>query len=322
MAASIGRPLSSTSFNTFKFNSSTPNAPSTVTHHHHHHHPPHHHHPVRAPSASSPIPPTLARPATIIKTDALLQSVAHLPRRHLGSQLYAPRLSLPSTSATTLESEQSYECSPNPLPPFDGAENCTFTIRIPRYHLTAAARRATCDSRNIWGTDVYTDDSDPLAAAVHAGWVRGAWHSDVDEAMLGLKPSMQATTTKADVGTLRAPRAAGPVDIPLDLDCHLTLLILPPLAQYASSVRFGISSRRWGENHDGMSFRIEKLEWVDEGASSRNEERSAQARKARMALLNTGARLGSKRATGAAGKAGRRYARIAKSLPRVGEVMG
>lgn len=41
----------------------------------------------------------------------------------------------------------------------------------------------------------------------------------------------------------------------------------------------------WRENHDGMSFKIERLEWVDEGVAGRNEERGGAARRRRLAAL-------------------------------------
>lgn len=326
--AAIGRPSSSTSFNTFKFNSTTPNAPSTITHHHHHHHPPHHHHAIKVLSANTPTV-TLPRLTTIVKSESLLQSIAHLPRHHLGSQLYAPKLSLPPCTTTPLDSEHPYECTPNPLPYFDGRENCTFTVRIPRYHLSATARRAVCEARNVWGTDVYTDDSDPLAAAIHAGWLRGAWPSEVDEAMLDLSPDLRTTTTNGTPTTqppttMTAPPTDGPMDAPPNADCHLTLLILPTLALYAPSVRFGLASRRWGGNHDGASFKIERIEWVDEGATGRNEDRGAQARRVRLARLASPrltAGVGVKAVGGVVARTNRRQGRMPRPVPGVGSVM-
>lgn len=63
---------------------------------------------------------------------------------------------------------------------------------------------------------------------------------------------------------------------------HLTLLILPPLERYGSSVWHGIKSRAWGGNHDGMSFKIEHVEFVDEGFEGRYEERGTAAKRRRV----------------------------------------
>ena len=67
-------------------------------------------------------------------------------------------------------------------------------------------------------------------------------------------------------------------------DLHLTLLILPPLRGYASQVRNGLKSRSWNDSHDGLSFKIEKIGWIDEGAE-RGEERGGEARRKRMRTM-------------------------------------
>lgn len=69
---------------------------------------------------------------------------------------------------------------------------------------------------------------------------------------------------------------------PANTDMHVTLLILPALERYASSVWHGIKSRNWGGNHDGMSFKIERVEFVDEGFESRYEERGSDSKKRRI----------------------------------------
>lgn len=303
-AQTTGRRSSGTPFNTFKFPAATTSASTAtpVPHHHHHHLPPHHHH---HPPKSGPAPqaPPVRLPTTTILTKPLLSSIAHIPRRHLGSQLYAPTVHLPSTTASTLDSRHTYTLIPNLLPRFEGRENCTFTVRVPRYYLTQRSRESICSARRVWGTDVYTDDSDPVAAAIHSGWIRGAWGADVDVELLGLSTPVPASTGTNDKGV--AARASAdsetvdggavfgakrltepppsPVVPPDDVDLHLTLLVLPPLEKYASSVWYGVKSRSWGSNHDGMSFKIERLEWVNEGVEGRGEERGGAAKKKRMA---------------------------------------
>lgn len=151
------------------------------------------------------------------------------------------------------------------------------TVRIPRFYLSNKEREKICRSRAVWGTDVYSDDSDPLAAAIHAGWIRGDWGVDVDVSMLELN-SPNDVDTKDTVFT--SPPATPMVPLP-GKDLHLTLLILPTLQEYTSRVAHGLKSRPWGSDHDGISYRIEKIAWVDEKAD-RGEERDGESRHKRL----------------------------------------
>lgn len=187
---------------------------------------------------------------------------------------------------------------------------------------------------------MYTDDSDPVAAAIHSGFIRGEWGEDVDVSMLdleikeqhqhaphltngttkdGLSINGNSTTangttpstssgTKSDTTKTQSnnsspdepPPQPQPTDHgtkstkrmppipPPDKDLHITVLVLPTLEHYQSSVMYGIKSRPWGGNHDGMSFKVEKIDWVDEGAS-KGEERGGAARRKRLKkLMDTG----------------------------------
>jgi hypothetical protein len=69
---------------------------------------------------------------------------------------------------------------------------------------------------------------------------------------------------------LTEPPPKGPMHVPLDRDCHITILILPLLEKYSSTTRFGMRSREWGGEHDGykgvhdgLSFMIMSVRWVD-----------------------------------------------------------
>ncbi len=84
--------------------------------------------------------------------------------------------------------------------------------------------------------------------------------------------------------TLSAPPLTGPMIPVAGKDLHITLLVLPQLQRYASTVAYGFKSRAWGDNHDGMSFKIEKLAWVD-GGTSKGEERGGEARRKRIRAL-------------------------------------
>lgn len=279
----IHRPLSS--MNIFH-RAATPSEGNAVGHHHHHHH----HHQAARPLASIGNATTISpmrEPRTVVNIDPVLSSVAHLPRHHLGSTLYTPRIGVPNTKASFESAKFGYTTTPQPLPRFEGRENCTFTIRVPRFRIDASHREEICARRALWGTGVYTDDSDPVAAAVHSGFIRGAWGEDVDESLLDLeiKDTHHHAPQPAEGDTDRRP----PVPPP-NKDLHITLLILPKLERYEGSVLFGMKSRAWDSAHDGMSFKVQRIDWVEEGAG-RGEERGGEARRKRLRNLMQSGRI-------------------------------
>ena len=170
------------------------------------------------------------------------------------------------------------------MPRYNGKENCTYTVQIPKIYLEAQEREDICRRRALWGTDIYTDDSDVLAAAIHSGWIRGEFGEDIDASMLEVKPAAKAGS-KADEAALPQDVFTSPPEQPMvpppGRELHLTLLVLPTLEKYASHVAHGIKSRSWGSTHDGVSFRIEKMEWVNEKRSN-GEDRNGEARRKRM----------------------------------------
>lgn len=296
-SALLGRRISSTPFNTLKFSNGLSNGPPTPgSIRGHHHHPPHHHHHHRNAAQLTPAPVHHPRPVTTIKTSPLVGSVAHLPRKHLGSQLYAPWVTPPPASTASFSKFQ-FASKPKALPLFEDRENCTFTVRVPREFLTDRAREHVVSERQVWGTDVYTDDSDVLAAAIHSGWIRGAWGEDVDVSMLELNTSLslngavngesntsdEGSEKREPCATLSGPPEGGPVAPPTERDAHITILILPPLEKYSPCTWHGMRSRSWGDNHDGMSFKIHRIEWADEGPQSRWSEKGAKEQTKRLA---------------------------------------
>jgi len=89
---------------------------------------------------------------------------------------------------------------------------------------------ARWEKRGIWGTDVYTDDSDLGLVLVHAGWIM--WGG-------------QGPSTDSDDDTLV-------VDV----------RIVPPLVHYTATDRCGVLTRNWGNGHDGSSIVIEAVKRV------------------------------------------------------------
>ncbi|KAI9791845.1 MAG: hypothetical protein M1816_003390 [Peltula sp. TS41687] len=235
--------------------------------HHHHHH--HHNPPATTTNNNNKTnnnPPSIPAPKLVISSSPVLKSISHLPRHHLGSTIYQPHLS-PSPLHPT--HSHPYTTHPQPLPFFPTKPNSTFTIRVPCAHLTPDSRSQLIHRRPLWGTEIYTDDSDVLAAAMHAGFIRGSW--DLPDPDVSLLLSSSATTRAADA----------PPSPPEGKDASITVLILPPLERYASSVRFGVRSRAWGDRHDGMSFMILRLDWLPPRPGLR-EERGGEARRKRL----------------------------------------
>ena len=274
----------------------------------------------------SPRPTIFPKPKQIISSKAVLDSVAGLPRHHLGDVLYEPilkpaRLHDPRTGRPP---RHAYSSTPKPLP-WDLIEdklNCTLTVKVGKQHLVPSAREEITNRRAIWGTEIYTDDSDVVAACIHGGWIRGEWPDDVDLDALGLdegpdSPDAKEAKSRKSAGAkqpngssaqqhtspdvLTEPPKTGPVAVPENRDLHVTLLILPVLEKYASTVRFGIKSREFGGRlggggggggddddgpqqravHDGLSFMVRGIRWVSNGAGTQNRLRG-KARRERI----------------------------------------
>ncbi|KAH8881227.1 Rxt3-domain-containing protein [Thozetella sp. PMI_491] len=281
----------------------------------------HHHHSAprsRPPNPKSvpappPTPPpvVLPKPKCVVSNKAVLDSVAERPRNHLGDVVYDPILkpARRQDPRTGRPPRLGYSSTPKPLPQglIEDKENCTLTVKVGRQHLTKDAREEITSRRAVWGTDIYTDDSDVIAACIHAGWIRGEWPEDVDVSMLDLHEGISNFSIKDVRGgdnaipddekqgnliVLSEPPKTGPVDVPENQDLHVTLLILPLLSKYSSSTRFGIKSREFGGRlgpdgsvrravHDGVSFMVIGARFVTNGAAPSNRLRG-KARRERI----------------------------------------
>lgn len=121
------------------------------------------------------------------------ESVKHFPRYNLGSMVYILEDFKNIPNRTTTSSNNSImplagEGAPNAgdiynledgsvrvdansplIPRFDGKENSIFQVRIPRKYLSRQTNPNVDQERRVWGTDVYTDDSDLVAVLYHMG---------------------------------------------------------------------------------------------------------------------------------------------------------
>jgi hypothetical protein len=130
-----------------------------------------------------------------------------------------------------------------------------------------------------WGARIYRDDSDPIAAAIHSGWIRGEWDDTVDVGMLD--PRITAPNDPSDAADTLDKLPAAPVTPPADMELQVELLILPKIDKYEGTVEYGMSSRK-SRTHDGLSFMINKIRWVEDDVGSRGQERTAAAMKRRL----------------------------------------
>lgn len=280
----------------------------------------HHHSVPRSTPASKapPAPPTpppiiIPKPRHVIKSKAVLDSVADRPRHHLGDVLYKSKLKPARLhdARSGRPPRSGFRSTPIPLPwdLIEGKENCTLTMKIGKEHLTPSSREEITSRRALWGTDVYTDDSDVIAACIHAGWIRGEWPEDVDVGLLGLDEVYHVSDVKlpedvamngtpashegANEVVLTEPPKDGPMAVPENQALHVTLLILPRLQKYVSTIRFGIKSREFGgligdgeesrqrAIHDGISFMIIGVRWVTNGGAPQDRLRG-KARRERI----------------------------------------
>lgn len=106
--------------------------------------------------------------------------------------------------------------------------------------------------RKIWGTDVYTDDSDILAACIHSGWLR-----------LGSTAPLFGQSSAADNEAIQKRRRRKRKPNMDHRSLKITIVIAPKLIKYEGSLRAGVWSRSWGNTHDGVSYAIESVELVE-----------------------------------------------------------
>ncbi|GAA5985945.1 hypothetical protein JCM11641_004837 [Rhodosporidiobolus odoratus] len=139
--------------------------------------------------------------------------------------------------------------------------------------------------RKVWGTDVYTDDSDVLGVLLHTGWLRvakvergfaagtkGAGAEAIRRARLPGTPYSPSSSSSIAAGEYKVPKAL-----------RVRLGIVPPLIRYEGLERGGVRSRAWGNGHEGASLRVEAVEGVEHippplSSRTRNSSTAAYSR--------------------------------------------
>lgn len=102
-------------------------------------------------------------------------------------------------------------------------------------------------NNEIWGTDIYTDDSDPLLVLKHVGFF-----DETDS-----KDSKRRTSAN-----LNSPdNVIGNPHISIKYDLEVTVLLLDCLQAYVGINRYQINARSWRGDapHDGLSYGIYEI---------------------------------------------------------------
>jgi hypothetical protein len=246
-----------------------PNQPTQLSHHHH----------MPRPAEQRP----LFKPKKTVRISAIINAAKRMPRKHLGAFKYDPVVSNPDSSKPGAD-KFDISVKPNSLPSFDATEqtNCTYSVRVPKLWLQERERRMICRESFLWGSGIYTDDSDVVAAAMHSGFLKSAPPEAVDRSLL--EKIVQEQNAKIE-GLSEVPDK--PLVPEANKDAIITCVVLPALEQYTGSARYGLSSRGWpddksGSTHDGISFAVVKVEFVAGGVEARRMGRTGKERRERL----------------------------------------
>ncbi|CAO3703977.1 unnamed protein product [Rhizopus stolonifer] len=185
------------------------------------------------------------QPKLIIKNEQVWKYMEGIEEKSLGYHLYSPQQLLPNL------------------------ENClngVMEIRIPAKYLSF--ENIQVKKRAIWGTDIYTDDSDIVAMIIHSGKYQPEYKepevepNDPFALAIAGKPreAMEASRKQALSGKKWVRQDTS---IP-DHDLKVTIRVLPKLQNYTGSIRNCVKSRDWGK-HDGMSLFVNKIEKIKKG---------------------------------------------------------
>ncbi|KAI8809111.1 histone deacetylation protein Rxt3-domain-containing protein [Cladochytrium replicatum] len=188
-----------------------------------------------------------------VTTDDRLTSIPET-KRFLGSLVYGgPKLNTRRTGRLEVEDLNLWV-----LPRFSSDDLFgTIEVRVPGRFLTWRGNLAV-EACAVWGTDIYTDDSDIVATIIHAGRYQPYDY-----------PTQESSTppgrNKPEVVSKYPPQ-----------DLVVTLRILPRLFRYTGCYRYGITSRGWGTSHDGESIRIETIAEVSRKVDMQGRKRQTE----------------------------------------------
>ncbi|KAL4209184.1 hypothetical protein CU097_013754 [Rhizopus azygosporus] len=187
----------------------------------------------------------LPKPKLIVKNDQVWKALEGMEEKLLGCQVYSPHRLLPNL------------------------ENCLngiMEVRVPARYLTF--ENVQVKKRAIWGTDIYTDDSDIVAMVIHSGKYEPQYKEPEiepnDPFALAIAGKPREATEAAKKLALSGKKWIRQDALIPDHDLKVTVRVLPRLQSYTGSIRHRIKSRDW-KKHDGMSLYVNKVEKIKKG---------------------------------------------------------
>lgn len=158
--------------------------------------------------------------------------------------------------------------------------NCTVDILVP---YSALFNNANVYDKRIWGTDIYTDDSDVVAILYHCGILHSQDPTKRKSRKLSRRQQRkerQDSSFDEHSGILEFTNYTGaitpgnidnihnvggdPVTEEDAADLIVTLIILPTLKEYKGCYRNNYYSRSW-KKHDGCSIALYGVRWCQLG---------------------------------------------------------
>ena len=159
--------------------------------------------PASLPSPASHLPSPASRFLRVVMKRGALDAADGAGRRRRAPTLRAGRPRV----------------APCVVPALKKKMNSLVEVLLPSKYLSGEGKPVKLNQ--LWGTDVYSDDSDLVAVLVHTGHLK-------------LKSSTPKTTLL------------------------VSLRVCPPPDAFVGSERNGIRSREWAKGHGGVSFKVER----------------------------------------------------------------
>ncbi|AOA65194.1 hypothetical protein PP7435_CHR4-0830 [Komagataella phaffii CBS 7435] len=197
------------------------------------------------------------------------------PRKHLGFVVYnqlptvnnvTHQLSIPYYPNVAEDNNKVYPLLPPNLTDYI---NCTIDVRIPYFQ---TVNNQNVKIRQLWGTDLYTDDSDVVAMCYHDGILLGKAPFDtkiIDQHVVEMKEryNLELHDKSSEYivktpGNQKNPKSIIKIADGDATDLIVTLLILPTLTHYQGAFQNNYNSRTFNNSHNGATISIYEVKYV------------------------------------------------------------